>query len=116
MDWETVASIFAAVVLLAAFVKASVYLWERARSRRNAVVAWWDERKRVRRALATLTAASGWPNGSKSLPDSLTTMYDLATTNQKIITRFIEDHRARHIDLDARLENLDEPSGTPNGF
>ena len=50
MTWEPVAAFLAAVVLVAASTKATIYLWERARSRKNAIVAWWDERKRPGRA------------------------------------------------------------------
>lgn len=66
----------AAVASLAAAVKGGEYLWRKGREARRASVLWWEERRRVRRVLAELTAEEGWGNGSKSLRESHRDLYE----------------------------------------
>lgn len=115
MGWETVASILGGVVLLGAFVKASVYLWERGRSRGQAVVRWWDERRRQRKAFAALVQEEGWPNGSKSLPDSLGELYDRTDKMWTVLSHIWRIVEPNHVEA-SRLSRPDEPYGTPNGW
>lgn len=93
----------AAVAGIAAGVKGLIYLWQRAGAGGNRVVVWLREKERVREALSMLTTTEGWPNGSRSLPESLAAIYQRQAATDGQLARYIEEHKAHHIDLDAAV-------------